>query len=389
MEVFLRGPSSRDATYGAPLPMMRSQHCLRQLLKSMLSVKFNISAIDIPTTQWKALQFAKASTVLNSGIRNAWTAAWIASLFAVVANGQEAASRIATTPDVTPYPTMRVAQFTEHEPGVSNPHYGQSGIDPSTLNQPGNVTEVLPSPEPVSEFGDIGKIDASQYHTDSTAIESGIGQWPTYATYFKAGPSFGFGGYFGDDRRVGFALQGGVREGFGGCSPWFFDLGGSFQTIGGRDLPTTSDGFVPSVQPGVIPDTVVTDAMTSTLREIRRASIQTAIGYYFQPMSGPTYEMLFSWRFGSRLGHAKADFERVINDANPAGTELIKPFADADDFLGLFGGVEWVLKKREFLGGDMSFVVDAEVANEWIEFDGLAKDALPTASVLFGLTLRR
>ena len=327
--------------------------------------------------------------MLNSGIRNAWTAVWIASLFAATGNGQEAASRIAANPDVTPYPTMRVAQFTEHESSVGSAAVGQTELDAGVLNQPGNVMEVLPSPATVSEFGEIGTLDATQYHTDSTAIESGIGQWPTFATYFKAGPSFGFGGYFGDDRRVGFALQGGVREGFGDCSPWFFDFGGSFQTIGGRDLTTTSDGFVPSVQPGVIPDTPVTDAMTSTLREIRRASIQTAIGYYFQPLSGPTYEMLFSWRFGSRLGHAKADFERVVNDANPAGTELVKPFADADDFLGLFGGVEWVLKKREFLGGDMSFVVDAEVANEWIEFDGLTKDVLPTASVLFGMTIRR
>jgi hypothetical protein len=99
--------------------------------------------------------------------------------------------------------------------------------------------------------------------------------------------------------------------------------------------------------------------------------------------------MLFSWRFGSRLGHANADYERVAADSNPAGTVPVRTFADADDFLGLFGGVEWVLRKREFLGGDMSFVVDAEVANEWIELEGLQNDVLPTASVLFGVTLRR
>ncbi len=337
--------------------------------------------------------------MLNSGIRKAWTAIWFASFFATFSNAQEVGSEIAGTSLVTPYPSMQVAQFTETNPIVSGPLLGQPSSETLTVGQP-----ILNGPVPnepiessalepsftAAEFGDTGAFDASNYRAEmATEVESGIGQWPTFGTYLKAGPSFGFGGYFDGDRRVGFAFQGGLREGFGDCSPWFFDLGGSFQTIGGRGLTATSDGFVPSSQPGIIPDTTVTDALTSTLREIRRASIQTAIGYYFQPLSGPTYEMLFSWRFGSRLGHAKADFERVVSDANPAGTELNKPFADADDFLGIFGGVEWVLTKREFLGGDMSFVVDAEVANEWVEFDGFADDVLPTASVLFGLNLRR
>jgi hypothetical protein len=243
--------------------------------------------------------------------------------------------------------------------------------------------------EAVTEFDSISSYEPHSYHANiKSEIESGIGQWPTYATYFKAGPSFGLGGYFNNDRRVGFSLQGGIRESFGHCSPWFFDFGGSFQTIGGRDLTTVIDGVIPNNQGG-IPDTPVPDAFTSTLRELRRASIQTSIGYYFQPLSGRTYEMLFSWRFGSRWGHAKADFERIPADTNAAGTVPVRSFADTDDFLGIFGGVEWVLTKREFLGGDISFVVDAEVANEWIELEGLQNGVLPTASVLFGVTLRR
>lgn len=252
----------------------------------------------------------------------------------------------------------------------------------TSVNQPSEMAAV-------TEFDSISDYDVHSYHSEiGSEVSSGIGQWPTIGTYFKAGPSFGLGGYFADDSRVGFSMQGGLRESFGGCNPWFFDFGGSFQTLGGRDLTTAIDGVIPSNQGG-IPDTPVTDAFTSTLRELRRASIQTSIGYYFQPLSGRTYEMLFSWRFGSRLGHAKADFERIAADTNPLGTEPVKSFADSDDFLGLFGGVEWVLSKREFLGGDMSFIVDAEIANEWIELDGLQDDVLPTASVLFGVTLRR
>ncbi|MCA9216696.1 MAG: hypothetical protein KDB27_26685 [Planctomycetales bacterium] len=311
---------------------------------------------------------------------------WFFLLFASIVNGQEVASNLLNS-EVQDYPVARPVQFTEMQADDDV----AAGEDIATSDDTAILADDLIASESeiASESGDFTNRDAGHYYANGPSeVESGIGQWPTFATYLKAGPSFGFGGFFKGDRRVGFALQGGVREGFGSCSPWFFDLGGSFQTSGGRGIQAVSDGFVSNSQLG-IPNTPVPDALTSTLREIRRGSIQTAIGYYLQPLSGPTYEMLFSLRFGSRLGHAKADFDRVVNPDNQPGTELLKPFADSDDFLGLFAGVEWVLSKHEFLGGDMSFVVDGEVANEWLEFDGLKKDSLPTAAVLFGLTVRR
>lgn len=220
-------------------------------------------------------------------------------------------------------------------------------------------------------------------------LSKSLGRWPNFASYIKAGPSFSLGdGFFGDDGRVGFALIGGVREHlFPNSGPWFLDFGGAFVTNGGRDETRTISGV--EFQGNNLPPLQTPNAFESTLRELRRASLHTAIGFYYQPIKEVNYDLLFSLRFGGRLGHAKGVFDRVRLDSTGPNVVPNKEFADNDTFYGLFVGLESVLARQEFFGGDLNLIIDAEVANDWIELGSLKKAGLPTASVLFGLTLRR
>ena len=275
-----------------------------------------------------------------------------------------------------------------------------------------------------SEFSDETQITESNFATN-------LGRWPGYSAYVKAGPSFSLGdGFFADDGRTGFALTAGMREPLLGASgPWFFDFGGSFMTNGGRDATRLVPGqafspllignqpqalfsgtfFVPeNADPnaGDLNNQFVVDSISSTLKELRRGSVHSAIGFYYQPISENDINLLFSFRVGGRLGHAKGLFERTVVEefrssiaqhlaANPGlsrdqlSIDAMNVFNDNDTYMGVFAGIESILARQEFFGGDLTFTLDVEVANDFINLSGLKRAGLPTANILFGIVARR
>lgn len=147
-------------------------------------------------------------------------------------------------------------------------------------------------------------------------------------------------------------------------------------------------------------------AWNSTLKELRRGSIHSAIGFYYQPISDEDINLLFSFRVGGRLGHAKGISERALTDesqtrvddlleanANLTPDQLsfqaFDVFSDTDTYLGVFAGIESILARQEFFGGDLTFTLDVEVANDFINLRGLKRAGLPTANILFGIVARR
>ena len=61
-----------------------------------------------------------------------------------------------------------------------------------------------------------------------------------------------------------------------------------------------------------------------------------------------------------------------------------------DTSWGGFLGFEYLFSRpMHNRGGTLSFLVDAELANDWVELSGFQKGRLPTASVLFGLSINR
>ena len=219
-----------------------------------------------------------------------------------------------------------------------------------------------------------------------------LSRFPTHATYLKAGTAFALGdGFFENDSRVGFALEGGWREFLlpEGTTPYFLDVGGSLITMAGRGETRVINGESDPIIGGA-PPTPQIGAFESTLTDLRRVAAHAALGYYFQPIEPEYYQLLFTLRFGGRWGHVSGLYERVqIRDDVPNDTRPTKDVASNDTFGGIFLSLEMALVKQEFFGGDIAVITDFNVVNDWIDLVGLQDDGFPTASVMFGVTMRR
>ncbi|MEZ6121193.1 MAG: hypothetical protein R3C28_32135 [Pirellulaceae bacterium] len=265
--------------------------------------------------------------------------------------------------------------------------------------------ELVDSHGPMVEATDFAPefFDQTMGNVDcDTQVICDSGMWPTYATYLKVGPSTGFAdGFFENDNRVGWALSGGFREAFGPRSgPWFFDFGGSYFANSGRDESRVISGTFTEIDPLLGNQSTQLDRFFETaMTDLKRASAHFALGYYYQPLkSFDPAEILFSFRFGGRIGHAKASFDEKITDELQAEIDAInnpfllakdEVFSDTDTFGGLFLSLESALLKQDFMGGDLEVIADLEVANDWIEIRQYKKAGLGYATLMFGVTLRR
>jgi hypothetical protein len=221
--------------------------------------------------------------------------------------------------------------------------------------------------------------------------------WPTFAGYLKTGPIIPLSdSFFAEGARVGFGFSGGFRERLlPELGPYFFDLGGSFMSAAGRDSSRLVSGTIANTGGGNA--TRLPAFQNITLQGLRRVSLNTAVGAYYHAMHDQRNDFLFSLRCGGRLGHVNGRFERVPTPelvaqqtSRGAGNFILLPeYGQTDTFLGIFGGIESVFHWQEFFGGDLSLLVDAEIGSDWIELEDLIDDSLPTASIMFGLTVRR
>jgi hypothetical protein len=74
----------------------------------------------------------------------------------------------------------------------------------------------------------------------------------------------------------------------------------------------------------------------------------------------------------------------------PDVLQVIRPaYSTTDTSGGLFVSTEAILLRRASPVGDLQWTVNAEFANDWVQFKGFESSQLATASILFGAMLSR
>ena len=241
----------------------------------------------------------------------------------------------------------------------------------------------------------VEQIKASEEICDESLFSPGTWPLPRFSYYLKSGPSLTMGdSFFGSDAKGGWQISGGIREPLlPNKQGVFYDFGGSYLAAYGEGDTITVDGSVFNSP---------AEVATLTLRQISRAGVHSSIGWYLHDNAKPTADggiirSLSSFRIGGRLSHMHGHFRELPTQAaeNAGGlesslverTEIIN---GNDTSWGGFLGFEYLFSRpMHNRGGTLSFLVDAELANDWVELSGFQKGRLPTASVLFGLSINR
>lgn len=226
--------------------------------------------------------------------------------------------------------------------------------------------------------------------------------WPRFVYYVKGGPTLPLGdGFFSDGVSVGYQIAGGVRQPIlPGHESVFLDFGGSFLSAQGSDRTITVSGDIAN-RTGV-PLAVRQSFMNLTLSEIRRAGAQAAVGWYayqdYRQECDGVIRSVVSARIGGRLSHIHSVYEQrptallqqYINANNLQNAELVKSDGIANDTaLGIFGGCEMSFSRPIANAAELSFLVDTELANDWIDLENYKQAGLPTASFMIGLAISR
>ncbi len=214
--------------------------------------------------------------------------------------------------------------------------------------------------------------------------------------YFQSGPTFVLGkGLLAEQQKVGYAITGGVRQPVGrglGSSHVFVDLGGSYLSAFGE-----LERLVPGQEfsPGDRDGTLVPDAFSERLTEVRRGSAHFGVGCYWgSPIddrcSDP--QVRLSTTLGGRLAHVRGRFldEQIkLPPQNPGGVGFTPAYSRTDTVGGLYWKTEAVLLSRHTALGNMQWTLDGEFAHDWVDFGGFEKRGLGTAAILFGFMLSR
>ena len=218
---------------------------------------------------------------------------------------------------------------------------------------------------------------------------------PRFAYYLKSGPSFTTGdSFFGGEGKVGWQISGGIREPLlPNKQGVFYDLGASYLAAYGEGDTISVSGFIVGVP---------AEVATLTLRQISRAGLHSSIGWYLHDKAKPAADggvirSLSSFRIGSRLSHMHGHFRELPTEAAQNAGGLQSPLVERTEIIngndtswGAFLGIEYLFSRPMYnRGGTLSFVVDGEFANDWVDLANFQKGRLPTASVLFGLSISR
>jgi len=222
-------------------------------------------------------------------------------------------------------------------------------------------------------------------------------------SFVKAGPVFAVDNGFFANTNTGWTITGGLRQPITPSrepSYLFVDLGGSYLSLTGSDHPVVTAGAVQVFSPitGQAQTTAVSDLQFTELREIRRASLDAAIGW----TTNPSNSVVHTWvRGGGRYGHIHGLFNsrntattnNLIQNAQPgSAVSVLSNFDKNDTFGGLFvsGGIDATLTEIDSLALGNIFVsvgVDGEFGVDWIDFDGFGDDQILTAAVRFTATI--
>lgn len=226
------------------------------------------------------------------------------------------------------------------------------------------------------------------------------------AAFFKAGPAFALNNAFYENTNLGWSTAGGYRQPFAGRGAAgfvFIDLGGSYLSITGEGNTEDVPGaFVVTDAFGASTSTPVANLVDVTVRDLRRASVDTAIGWQATP-GGPGGGLGAMFRFGGRFGHLHARVNEVTTATTnaliagvPAGSTftLLKNYSKTDTFGGLFCGGGVTLTNRSFQTlalGRIGVAVGAEFeySYDWIDLGNLEDAGLAAGAALFSIEFFR
>jgi hypothetical protein len=253
------------------------------------------------------------------------------------------------------------------------------------LQQPIIDSEELAPESYVPPFS-VEPTDSAQQMSGNMPIGWISGPYLRYGVDFVIGEGVLEGG-----QKLGWGINGGFRQAFApGLAPgrMFFDFGGGYLSAVGntnRILPGLATNIA-----GV--QSTIPDAFNVNLTEVKRASIQTALGWYWGDVvdrRGDDPQLRFATRFGGRFGSVRGRFLEERLEDPPVGGTLESTYLNTDTFGGLLFGTEAILLKRSYSTCNVLWTADVEFANDWIEFGGFDSGSLGTASLMTGFMLSR
>jgi hypothetical protein len=211
--------------------------------------------------------------------------------------------------------------------------------------------------------------------------------------YLRYGVDFIMGdGVLEGGQKVSWGINGGYRQPLSlGIAPpnMFFDFGGGYSSAVGM----TERFYDATETPVSGPPELRSDAYHVRLTEVKRASVQAALGWYWgDVVDHREYDpqLRFATRLGGRVGSVRANFLQALTFDLPANSSITTiDYRNTDTFGGLLVGTEAILLKRSFGNCNVLWTADLEFSNDWIEFGGFNSGNLGMASLMTGIMLSR
>lgn len=211
--------------------------------------------------------------------------------------------------------------------------------------------------------------------------------------YLRYGVDFVIGeGILEGGQKLGWGINGGFRQPLGpgiASGRTFIDFGGGYLSGVGntnRILPGLATLITGTTQ-------TIDDAFSVNLTEVKRASVNVALGWYWGDVvdrRGEDPRLRFATRFGARYGSVRGRFlEELIIDPPITVTSIKTTYLNTDTFGGMLLGTEVILLNRTYGACNVQWTADVEFANDWMEFGGFDSGSLGTASLMTGFMLAR
>jgi hypothetical protein len=206
----------------------------------------------------------------------------------------------------------------------------------------------------------------------------------------KSGVAFVLGDDLFTDQDIGYTIAGGYRQALGPAfgQRTFFELGGSYLSAYGESTRSIPGTITTRLAGQVIDTEVVDDLFNSTLKEAKRGTVHTALGWYWGDlMDERSYDPQWriATRFGGRLGHMRGRFDEVaVGTPDSDETFTYNYYHKADTTGGIFAGAEMILLARDLRIGSTALTLDTEYGVDWVDFGAWGEGTLATATLTLG-----
>lgn len=302
-------------------------------------------------------------------------------------------------------PTARGQEtLLEYLQGVESPMVKQTAANMETIveGEPAPLADEIALEQPLDSSESIA---GSQYYDDHEP-PFGVGpeDQPSYlpgnmpinwisGPYLRYGVGFTVGqGVLEKGQKLGWGVNGGFRQALApGLAPgnMFFDLGGGYLSSLGQTTRVV-DGVETNTFTNI--KTPVADAFTVNLLEVKRSSVNLALGWYWGDVidrRGQDPRLRFATRFGGRMGSVRGRFIKHLDATPSANSNIQSTFLNTDTFGGVLLGTEAILLNRRLSTCNILLTADVEFGNDWVEFGGFDSGSLGTASLMAGFMLTR